>query len=75
VAVSVTISTHQSIVIPTDDPLVRVDVSTGEVFIWLGGVGIGPLITMPLADWYVVADSVEIARMVAMNNRDQAKEE
>lgn len=57
---SVRVGTLQTAEVPPRTPLARVD-ANGDVWIWPGGIGFGPAITMSLRDWVAIRNSVESA--------------
>lgn len=56
---SVTVSSVQTVQMPTDQPVSTV--SDTEVTIYPAGMGIGPAIRMGVEDWFNIRNSVEAA--------------
>ncbi len=64
---SVTIQTTKTVEIPKDFPVAKFDVDEGLLYIYPAGLGMGPLIAMPLRDWTELKERAAAAISAAVN--------
>ena len=50
--------------VPTHTPLAMV--KDGDVFLWPGGLGVGPMMVMSISDWETLRNSADAAIAVAI---------
>lgn len=63
---SVSIQSWQHVEVPLGTPLAQVT-PDGDLHIWPGGVGHGPMVSMSLADWEQIKHSADSAILVRRN--------
>lgn len=66
---TVTASTYQTVSLPEGTPLAAVNAQSGDLTLWPAGVGVGPTITMSIADWHQLRASADSAIMVGERSR------